>query len=88
MGGLLRARKLTFLNPSKLFRGELGDEIRMRILSGVGSSYDIALKNPAGMVALVEAVEVYERAADQYKKFIPMINNLQHVIKITYILQI
>jgi len=48
---------------------ELGDEIRMRILSGVGSSFDIALKDPMGMVALVEAVEVYERAADQYKKF-------------------
>jgi Exocyst complex subunit SEC6 len=46
---------------------ELGDEIRMRILSGVGSAYDLALQNPAGMVALVEAVEVYERAADQFK---------------------
>ena len=46
---------------------ELGDEIRMRILSGVGSAFDLALQNPAGMVALVEAVEVYERAAEQYK---------------------
>jgi hypothetical protein len=46
---------------------ELGDEIRMRILSGIGSSFDLALNNPAGMVALVEAVEVYERANDQYK---------------------
>ena len=36
---------------------ELGDEIRMRILSGIGSSFDLALNNPAGMVALVEAVE-------------------------------
>mmetsp|Transcript_28130 Transcript_28130/g.43095 ORF Transcript_28130/g.43095 Transcript_28130/m.43095 type:complete len:1438 (+) Transcript_28130:36-4349(+) len=45
---------------------ELGDEIRMRILSGVGSAFDLALQNPAGMVALVEAVEVYERAAEQY----------------------
>jgi len=47
---------------------ELGDEIRMRILSGVGSSFDIALKNPGAVVALVEAVEVYEQAAEQYKK--------------------
>ena len=46
---------------------ELGEEIRMRILSGVGSAFDLALQNPAGMVALVEAVEVYERAAEQYK---------------------
>ena len=46
---------------------ELGLEIRMRILSGVGSAFDLALQNPAGMVALVEAVEVYERAADEYK---------------------
>ena len=46
---------------------ELGDEIRMRILSGIGSSFDLALNNPAGMVALIEAVEVYERANDQYK---------------------
>ncbi len=46
---------------------ELGKEIRMRILSGVGSAFDLALQNPAGMVALVEAVEVYERAADEYK---------------------
>jgi hypothetical protein len=46
---------------------ELGNEIRMRILSGVGSAFDLALQNPAGMVALVEAVEVYERAADEYK---------------------
>lgn len=46
---------------------ELGEEIRMRILSGIGSSFDLALNNPAGMVALVEAVEVYERAAEQYK---------------------
>jgi len=47
---------------------ELGDEIRIRILAGIGSSFDLALKNPAGMVALVEAVEVYERAAEQYKE--------------------
>lgn len=46
---------------------ELGEEIRMRILSGIGSSFDLAMNNPAGMVALVEAVEVYERAAEQYQ---------------------
>jgi len=46
---------------------ELGKEIKMRILSGVGSAFELALQNPAGMVALVEAVEVYERAADEYK---------------------
>ena len=46
---------------------ELGDEIRMRILSGIGSAFSLALENPAGMVALVEAVEVYERAAEEYK---------------------
>jgi len=46
---------------------ELGDEIRMRILSGIGSAFELALNNPSGMVALVEAVEVYEHAAEQYK---------------------
>eukprot|EP00580_Thalassiosira_gravida_P007380 CAMPEP_0201629006 /NCGR_PEP_ID=MMETSP0493-20130528/3807_1 /ASSEMBLY_ACC=CAM_ASM_000838 /TAXON_ID=420259 /ORGANISM="Thalassiosira gravida, Strain GMp14c1" /LENGTH=793 /DNA_ID=CAMNT_0048099911 /DNA_START=520 /DNA_END=2902 /DNA_ORIENTATION=+ len=47
---------------------ELGDEIRMRIISGVGSAFDLSMNNPAGMVALVEAVEVYERAAETFKK--------------------
>jgi len=46
---------------------ELGDEIRMRILAGIGSAFTLALENPAGMVALVEAVEVYEHAAEQYR---------------------
>jgi len=46
---------------------ELGEEIRVRILSGIGTSFDLALQNPAGMVALVEAVEVYERASMQYQ---------------------
>jgi hypothetical protein len=45
---------------------ELGDEIRLRIMSGIASSFDLALNNPAGMVALVEAVEVYETANDDY----------------------
>lgn len=41
---------------------ELGDELRLRIMSGISSAFDLALNNPAGMVALVEAVEVYETA--------------------------
>jgi len=44
---------------------ELGEEIRVRILSGIGTAFDLALRNSAGMVALVEAVEVYERASEQ-----------------------
>jgi hypothetical protein len=36
---------------------ELGDEIRLWVLSGVGMTFDLAFNNPAGMVALVEAVE-------------------------------
>lgn len=46
---------------------ELGDEIRIRLLSGIGTAFDLAMNNPAGMVALVEAVEVYELAAEEYK---------------------
>ncbi len=46
---------------------DLGEEIQMRLLSGIGSAFELALNNPAGMVALVEAVEVYEHAAEQYK---------------------
>ncbi len=46
---------------------ELGDEIKVRILAGIGSAFELALNNPASMVALVEAVEVYEQAAEQYK---------------------
>lgn len=46
---------------------ELGDEIRLRIMSGIATSFDLAINNPAGMVALVEAVEVYETANDEYK---------------------
>ena len=46
---------------------ELGDEIRMRIISGIGSAFDLSINNPAGMVALVEAVEVYERAAESFE---------------------
>jgi hypothetical protein len=46
---------------------ELGDEIRMRIMSGIASSFELAINNPAGMVALCEAVEVYQTANDDYK---------------------
>jgi len=45
---------------------EMGEELRMRILSGIASAFELALQNPGGMVALVEAVEVYEKAAEQY----------------------
>ena len=47
---------------------ELGDEIRMRILSGIGTAFDLAINNPAGIVALVEAVEVYEQAAEMVER--------------------
>jgi len=46
---------------------ELGDEIKMRIMSGISSAFDLAMNNPAGMVALVEAIEVYETANEEYK---------------------
>ena len=46
---------------------ELGDEIKLRVLSGVGMTFDLALNNPAGMVAFVEAVELYEAAGEEYK---------------------
>lgn len=46
---------------------ELGDEIRLRIMSGIATAFDLAMNNPAGMVALVEAVEVYETANADYK---------------------
>ena len=46
---------------------ELGDEIRMRIMSGIGAAFELATDNPAGLVALVEAVEVYETANDEYR---------------------
>ena len=47
---------------------ELGDEIRVKILSGIENAFDLAMKNPQEMVALVEAIEVYEHAAEQYKE--------------------
>jgi hypothetical protein len=39
----------------------------MRIMSGIASSFELAINNPAGMVALCEAVEVYQTANDDYK---------------------
>mmetsp|Transcript_13619 Transcript_13619/g.15134 ORF Transcript_13619/g.15134 Transcript_13619/m.15134 type:complete len:456 (-) Transcript_13619:2142-3509(-) len=47
---------------------EVGDEIRMRVLSGIASVLDLSQSDPAGMVALVEAVEVYECAADEFQR--------------------
>jgi hypothetical protein len=47
---------------------ELGDEIRLRLLSGMGSAFELAMNNPSGLVALVEAVEVYETANEEYKR--------------------
>ncbi|KAL7566211.1 hypothetical protein ACA910_011281 [Epithemia clementina (nom. ined.)] len=46
---------------------ELGDEIRLRIMSGIASAFELAMNNPGGMVALVEAVEVYDTANEEYK---------------------
>jgi hypothetical protein len=46
---------------------ELGDEIKLRLLSGVGMTFDLALNNPAGMVALMEAVEMCEVTGEDYK---------------------
>ena len=46
---------------------ELGDEIRLRIMSGIGAAFDLAMNNPSGLVALVEAVEVYETANEEYR---------------------
>ena len=47
---------------------ELGEEIRMRIIAGMGDAFELSTTNPAGMVALVEAVEVYERAAESFER--------------------
>jgi hypothetical protein len=55
-----------FLNPHVTNVWELGEEIKMRITAGLNTAYDLASNNPAAMVALVEAVEVYERATEHY----------------------
>ena len=47
---------------------ELGEEIERRVLSGVENALGLAGKKPAGMVALVEAVECYEDAADEFRR--------------------
>ena len=36
-------------------------------MSGISGAFDLAMNNPSGMVALVEAVEVYEVASQEYK---------------------
>lgn len=46
---------------------EMGEEISIRIMNGIGTAYELAMVNPAGLVALVEAVEIYEAANDDYK---------------------
>ena len=46
---------------------ELGDEIQQKIRFGIGTSFELAFNNPAGMVALVEAVEIYETANREYQ---------------------
>jgi len=50
----------------------LGNEIRSRVLSrdGIDSVMDLALYDPQEMMALTEAMAVYERAADQYRLFV------------------
>lgn len=57
----------TFLHEHVKNVWELGDEIRLRIMSGIGGAFELAMNNPAGLVALVEAVEVYETANEEYK---------------------
>lgn len=47
---------------------DLGKEIRGRIMQGIANAFDLAMTNPAGMVALAEAVEVYETANDEYRR--------------------
>ena len=46
----------------------LGKEIRERVITAIGSAYEMALENSSGLVALVEAVETYEVAALEYAK--------------------
>ncbi len=47
---------------------DLGKEIRGRIMQGIANAFELAMTNPAGMVALAEAVEVYESANDEYRR--------------------
>jgi hypothetical protein len=57
-----------FLNEHVKNVWEVGDEIRLRVLSGIASALDLSQQDPVGMVALVEAVEVYETAADEFRR--------------------
>jgi hypothetical protein len=66
-GGTSHSSVDRFLQEHVKIVWELGDELRLRVLSGVGMTFDLALNNPAGMVALVEAVELYESASQEYK---------------------
>jgi hypothetical protein len=45
----------------------LEDEVKLRTLSGVGMTFDLALNKLASMVALVEAVKFYEAAGEEYE---------------------
>ena len=44
----------------------LGKEIENRVLLGIENAFELSINNPAGMVALCEAVEVYEHAEEQF----------------------
>jgi hypothetical protein len=46
---------------------ELGYEMKFRVLSGMGMTFDLALNKLAGIVAPVEALEFYEVAGEEYK---------------------
>ena len=48
---------------------KLGNEIRVRIISGFSSAFELAMNgNPSGAADLVEAAEMYERAAETFEK--------------------
>ena len=57
-----------FLSGHQKNVASLGKEIRERVLAAIGSAYEMSLENPSGLVALVEAIETYEAAADEYAK--------------------
>jgi len=46
---------------------EIGNEIQAKIKHGMTDVFELAVNNSAGMVALVESVEVYERAIEQFQ---------------------
>ena len=48
---------------------KLGDEIRVLIIAGFSSVFELAINgNPSGVVDLVEAIKTYERAAERFEK--------------------